>query len=82
MDFLDLSFALWQDEHFGFIRERVSLNGECRPLEDAKDLPFLHLPLEEIGVVKEAPVSTPQHWDIVSLSRKTVESDSLTSHRR
>ncbi|KAJ9105166.1 hypothetical protein QFC19_003626 [Naganishia cerealis] len=42
-------------EPFEFIRQRVSLNGECRPLEDAKDLPFLHLPLEEIGVVKEAP---------------------------
>ncbi|KAJ9124147.1 hypothetical protein QFC22_000944 [Naganishia vaughanmartiniae] len=40
---------------FDFIRERVSLKGECRPLEDAKDLPFLHLPLEEIGVIKEAP---------------------------
>ncbi|KAJ9106187.1 hypothetical protein QFC21_001331 [Naganishia friedmannii] len=42
-------------EPFEFIRERVSLNGECRPLEDAESLPFLHLPLEEIGVVKEAP---------------------------
>jgi hypothetical protein len=45
-------------EPFAFIRERVSLNGECRPLEDAKALPFLHLPLEEIGVIKEAPVSS------------------------
>jgi hypothetical protein len=46
-----------QDHGFAFIRERVSLNGKLRPLEDAKDLAFLHLPLEEIGVVKEAPVS-------------------------
>jgi hypothetical protein len=39
------------------IRERVSTRGECRPLEDPKDLPGLNVPLDEIGVVKEAQVS-------------------------
>lgn len=39
------------------IRERVSMRGVCRPLEDASELPSLNMPLDEIGVIKEGPVS-------------------------
>jgi hypothetical protein len=38
------------------IRERVSVRGECRPLEPPEDLPAFSMPLEEIGVIKEAQV--------------------------
>lgn len=38
------------------IRERVSTRGECRVLEDPADIPGLHVPLEQIGVVKESQV--------------------------
>lgn len=40
----------------GMIRERVSTHGECRPLEDPKELQALNMPLELTGVVKEAQV--------------------------
>jgi hypothetical protein len=39
------------------IRERVARRGECRPLEPPSDLPGMNIPLEEIGVIKEGPVS-------------------------
>ena len=39
------------------IRERVSVHGECRPLEKPEELSAFSMPLEEIGVVKEAQVS-------------------------
>jgi hypothetical protein len=39
------------------IRERVSVHGECRPLEDPSELSAFSIPLQEIGVVKEAQVS-------------------------
>jgi hypothetical protein len=39
------------------IRERVSVHGECRPLEDTSKLSAFSIPLQEIGVVKEAQAS-------------------------
>lgn len=37
------------------IRERISTRGLRRPLEDEKDIPALHVPQEEIGMIKELP---------------------------
>jgi hypothetical protein len=57
------------------IRERVSTRGECRPLEDPQDIPGLNVPLDEIGVVKEAQVSLAgvsylrKHLNDVSICR-------------
>ncbi len=45
------------------IRERVGPKGQCRELEIPAELPALRLPLVEMGVVKEGPVSPdPLSW--------------------
>jgi hypothetical protein len=35
------------------IRERVAMDGVCRPLEPEEEIGPLHLPLDQIGVIKE-----------------------------
>lgn len=45
------------------IRERVSLRGVIRGLEPEEDLPALHMPLKETGVIKEGPVSHETLFD-------------------
>ena len=37
------------------IRERVSTRGVLRPLEPEADLKALHLPSDELGMIKELP---------------------------
>lgn len=36
------------------IRERVSIDGVCRGLDNEEDIKSLHMPLDQIGVIKEA----------------------------
>ena len=62
----------------GMIRERVSTRGVLRPLESEEDLPALHLPADELGMIKELPAKrylTGQGlWDVrYSRAAKTVE---------
>lgn len=62
----------------GMIRERVSTRGVLRPLESESDLPALHLPSDELGMIKELPAKrylTGQGlWDVrYSRAAKTVE---------
>ena len=52
----------------GMIRERVSTRGVLRPLEPESEIPSLHLPREELGMIKELPAKrylTGQGlWDV------------------
>lgn len=40
-----------------FIRERVAVDGKCRPLEPVSDIPGMKFPLEDIGILKGEVVS-------------------------
>ena len=37
------------------IRERVAVDGTCRPLEPAEELDAMKMPSDEVGVIKEGP---------------------------
>lgn len=39
-----------------FVRQRISIKGVPRPMEPECEIPALQLPIDEIGIVKEAPV--------------------------
>lgn len=39
-----------------FVRQRISIKGVPRPMEPESEIPALQLPIDEIGIVKEAPV--------------------------
>ena len=38
------------------LRERVDVHGKIRPMEPVEEMPVLHIPPGQIGLIKEAPV--------------------------
>ena len=38
------------------LRERVDIRGQIRPMESVEEIPALHIPPSQIGLIKEAPV--------------------------
>lgn len=49
------------------LRERVDIRGRVRPMEPAEEIPALHIPPSQIGLIREAPVRRWLHgqamWD-------------------